>query len=139
MVAYEETGEGIWEIIKGILHAGRTGASWRMWDFSAHEWLGQCPRAHLLCRVIIVRLPRLVEVQHGVGAQADGADAWVVQWPVLVGLGSGHQGWTGQESVPPHPLGFKGASPAGDREMNACLGMWLLNESRGGSTRCPAP
>lgn len=71
---------------------------------NAHEWLGQCLRAHLLCGVIVLWLPRLVEVQHGVGAQADGADGRVVEWPVLVGLGSGHQGWTGQESTHPPTL-----------------------------------
>lgn len=80
---------------------------------SAHEWLGECPRAHLLCRIIILWLPRLVEIQNGVGAQADGADGRVVEWPVLMGLGSGYQGWKGQEYTPPHPLGFKGAPQLG--------------------------
>lgn len=90
---------------------------------NAHEWPGQCLRAHLLCRVIILWLPRLVEVQHGVGAQADGADGRVVEWPVLVGLGSGHQGWTGQESTPPHtPSGAQEGAPAWDEVVNAWLG-----------------
>ena len=79
---------------------------------NAHEWLGQCLRAHLLCGVIVLWLPRLVEVQHGVGAQADGADGRVVEWPVLVGLGSGHQGWTGQESTHPPPSGAQGRHPS---------------------------
>lgn len=106
MVAlHEGTGEGYLGGCQGY-PAGR-------WDWGlledvecqgAREWLGQCPRAHLLCRVIILWLPWLVEVQHGVGAQADGADGRVVQWSVLVGLGSGNQGWTGQEPTPPHTL-----------------------------------
>lgn len=99
----------------------------RRWDWgllqdegcqSTHEWLRECPRAHLLCRVIILWLPRLVEVQDGVGAQADGADSRVVEWPVLVGLGDGHQGWKGQESTPP-PSGVQGGLPSWGREMNA--------------------
>lgn len=82
---------------------------------SANEWLGECPRAHLLCRVIILWLPRLVEVQNGVGAQADGADGRVVEWPILVGLGSGHQGWKGQESTPSTLWGSGGAPQLGTR------------------------
>lgn len=87
----------------GVFHEGMGKVSVRVsagtWDGgllkdvgcqNVHEWLQQCLRAHLLCRVIILWLPRLVEVQHGVGAQADGADSRVVQWPILVGLGRRH-------------------------------------------------
>lgn len=89
---------------------------------NAHEWLEQCLRAHLLCKVIVLWLPRLVEVQHGVGAQADGADGRVVEWPVLVGLGSGHQGWTGQESTPPTLWGSRRVPLLGMGVLNAWLG-----------------
>ena len=98
------------------------------------QWLGHCLGAHLLCRVIILWLPRLVEVQHGVGAQADGADGRVVEWPVLVGLGSGHQGWTGQESTPPTLWGKRGAPQLGTGRRMPGWSMWLLNESGRGST-----
>lgn len=95
------------------------------------QCLGQRCRAHLFYRVIILWLPRLVEIQHGVGAQADGADGRVVQWSILMGLGSGHQRWAGQESTPP-TLWVKGALPSWDRHVNARWGMWLLRECEGG-------
>lgn len=113
-IHFEGTGEGVWESIRGTLQVGGVGALLEDVDCqNAHEWLGQGLRAHLLGRVIILWLPRLVEVQHGVGAQADGADGRVVEWPVLVGLGSGHQGWTGQESTPPTLWGSRRAPQLG--------------------------
>lgn len=103
---------------------------------SAHKWLGQHLRAHLLCRIIVFWLPRLVEVQHGVRAQTDSADGRVVQWPILVGLRSGYQGWTGQESTPPlPPSGVKGGLPSWGQGGKCLVGLCeLLNESGRGST-----
>lgn len=63
--------------------------------------LGQHLEAHLFCDIIVLWLPRLVEIQHGMGAQADGADSRVVQWSILMRLESGHQGWAGQECTSP--------------------------------------
>lgn len=67
------------------------------------------------------------------GAQADGADGRVVEWPILVGLGSGHQGWTGQESTPPHPLGLKEGAPAWNGGAECLVGVCGFLMSRGGS------
>lgn len=68
--------------------------------------------AHLFCGIIVFWLSWLVEIQHSVGAQADGADSRVVQWSVLMGLESGHQGWAGRECTS-HPLGQSGAPKLG--------------------------
>lgn len=63
---------------------------------------GHCARAYLLCELIILWLTGWVEVQQGVGAQADGADSWVVKWPIFMGLDeSRYQNGTGQESMTP--------------------------------------
>lgn len=59
---------------------------------STPECSGQSLKAHLFCRGIILRVPWLIEFQHGVGAQTDGADGRVVEWSILMGLGSRNQG-----------------------------------------------
>jgi hypothetical protein len=86
----------------------------RMWGVGAPwEGLEQYLGPHLFCRVIIFWLPWFVEVQDGVGAQADGADSWVVQWSILMGLGRGTM--AGQAGVQPSPTssGPKEGSQAG--------------------------
>lgn len=61
-----------------------------MWDvrcWDALKCLGRYLRTHLFYRGIVLWLSRLIEIKDRVGAQADGADSWVVQWSIFMRLG----------------------------------------------------
>lgn len=86
--------------------------------------MGHHLRTHLFCRDIFVWLSRFIEIKDSVGAQADGADGWVVQWSVFMRLGRKGAPEMARAGTCTIPLSQSGAPKLG--QQGTCLGGVLL-------------
>lgn len=85
---------------------------------NAPKSLGHHLRTHLFWRDVIVWLPRFIEVKDSMGAQANGADCWVVQWSIFMRLGRKGAPEMARAGGYPTPLSQSGV-PSWDREGRA--------------------
>lgn len=70
-------------------------------------------RTHLFYGDIILWLPRFIEIKDSVGAQADGADGWVIQWSIFMRLGRKGARGMARAGAYPTPLNQSGVPKLG--------------------------